>query len=89
MIAKPFSVYLVYVANPHAQICCLVLNTERFRGSVMSLVVHTYSLAHNKADMFIFCSTLAPAAYEETVLVCKSCYDYLMNKVDDMKTDIW
>ncbi|KAK2558501.1 Protrudin [Acropora cervicornis] len=31
----------------------------------------------------------APAAYEETVLVCKSCYGYLMNKVDDMKTDIW
>lgn len=31
----------------------------------------------------------APAAYEETVLVCKSCYDYLMNKVDDMKTDTW
>ena len=55
----------------------------------MSLVVHTYSLTHYKADMFISCSTLAPAAYEETVLVCKSCYDYLMNKVDDMKTDIW
>ncbi|XP_068709887.1 protrudin-like isoform X2 [Montipora foliosa] len=31
----------------------------------------------------------APAAYEETVLVCMSCYGYLVNKADDMKTDIW
>ncbi|KAL9983218.1 hypothetical protein ACROYT_G005357 [Oculina patagonica] len=31
----------------------------------------------------------APAAFEETVLVCKSCYGYLMNKADEMDTDIW
>ena len=36
--------------------------------------------------MFFF---TAPAAYEETVLVCKSCYGYLMNKADEMNTDIW
>lgn len=31
----------------------------------------------------------APAAFEETVLVCNSCHGYLMNKVEGMKTDIW
>nr|XP_058944503.1 protrudin-like [Pocillopora verrucosa] len=31
----------------------------------------------------------APAAYEETVLVCNSCHGYLMNKEDENKADIW
>lgn len=31
----------------------------------------------------------APAAYEETVLVCNSCHCYLMDKEEENRADIW